>query len=242
MIDNPAHRERIASRLRSARKAVGLTQAQVAKLLGIHRPTIAEMEAGRRRVSVDELSRLGEMYGVSVEWFTSEAYVEVEPENERLTLAIQLLRGLKDEDLDRVVAWLCRMYNQDEREDDAEVYAPTLRVKRAAAGGVQAGTPEMAYRRCQHYDPLVGDHQSREELRCPAFVPVQDGGEASYYCPKHQSDAPGKPATLEELEEVRADLKTLPEHTPYLRLLTTVLDAQSQRARAEDGGKQRRMA
>jgi transcriptional regulator with XRE-family HTH domain len=239
MVDNPARRDQIASRLRSARKAAGLSQAQVAERLGVHRPTISEVEAGRRRVSAEELARLAEMYGAPVAWFTSGVHVEAEPEDDRLTLAIQLLKGLKDEDLNRVVEWLCRMHTQDDGEG---VYVPTPPVERTAADGVQAGAPEVAYRRCLHYDMPARDHQSREELRCPALIPVQGGGEASYYCPEHQSDAPGEPATLQELEEVRADLKTLPAHAPYLRLLTKVLDAQSMRAGAGEGGKRQRTA
>ena len=39
----------IASRLREARRMAGLSQAQVAKMLGLHRPSITESEAGNRR-------------------------------------------------------------------------------------------------------------------------------------------------------------------------------------------------
>lgn len=242
MVDNSPRREQIALRLRSARKAAGLSQAEVANRLRVHRPTISEMEAGRRRVSADELAHLAEIYGAPIEWFTSGVHVEAEPEDERLTLAIQLLKGLKDEDLDRVVAWLCRMHKPDDGEDEARVYAPTPLVERTVADGVEEDAPEVAYRRCLHYDTPARGHQSREDLRCPAFIPMQGGGEASYYCPQHQGDAPGEPATLEELEEVRADLKTLPAHAPYLRLLTNVLDAQSMRASAVNGEKQQRTA
>ena len=56
----------IASRLKAAREQAGLTQAQVAKILGLHRPSISEIEAGRRSVSAEELVTLAETYGVSV--------------------------------------------------------------------------------------------------------------------------------------------------------------------------------
>jgi hypothetical protein len=180
------------------------------------------------------------MYGVSVEWVTSGVQTEAEPENERLTLAIELLKGLKPEDLERVVAWLCRIYKNE--EDEAAVYAPTGLAERIMADGVPEGAPEVAYRRCLHYDMPAGEHQSREDLRCPALIPVQGGGEASYYCPQHQSDAPGEPATLEELEEVRAALQTKPPHASYLRLLNTLLEAQSMRVGAGEGTKHQRTA
>ena len=48
MKDNNSMKECIASRLRSAREMAGLSQGQVAKMLGMHRPTISEIEAGRR--------------------------------------------------------------------------------------------------------------------------------------------------------------------------------------------------
>jgi transcriptional regulator with XRE-family HTH domain len=242
MVDNSAHRGQIASRLRTARKAANLSQAKVAERLNMHRPTISEIEAGRRRVSADELASLAEIYGVSVEWFTSGVHTEVEPENERLTLAIELLKGLKHEHLERVVAWLCRIYKNEEEEDEAAVYAPTGLAERIMANGVPEGASEVVYTRCLHYDMPAGEHQSREDLRCPALIPVQGGGEASYYCPQHQGDAPGEPATLEELEEVRAALQTKPPNASYLRLLNTVLDAQSLRVGAEVGTTQQRTA
>jgi hypothetical protein len=182
------------------------------------------------------------MYGVSVEWVTSGVQPRAEPENERLTLAMELLKGLKPEDLERVVAWLCRIYKNDEEEDEAAVYAPTGLAERIMADGVAKGAPEVAYRRCLHDDMPAGEHQAQEDLRCPALIPVRGGGEASYYCPQHQGDVPGEPATIEELEEVRATLQTKPPNASYLRLLNTVLEAQTMRVGSGDGTKQQRRA
>lgn len=58
----------IGKRLRLAREQAGLSQSQVAKLLGVHRPTISEMEAGRRKVTAEELSELARVYDVRMEW------------------------------------------------------------------------------------------------------------------------------------------------------------------------------
>lgn len=54
-------REHIAARLRVAREAAGLSQGQVAKLMGLHRPTISEIEAGRRRVTGEELVQFAKL-------------------------------------------------------------------------------------------------------------------------------------------------------------------------------------
>ena len=62
------NRQEIAERLREARKAAGLSQGQVARLLQMHRPTISEIEAGNRRVAADELRKLAETYDVTASW------------------------------------------------------------------------------------------------------------------------------------------------------------------------------
>src|SRR5262245_23567411 len=96
-------RNQIASRLRLARETAGLSQGQVAKMMNVHRPTISEIEAARRRVSADELARFAEIYGVSVSWLTGEQKAESEPVEDRIMLAARLLGKMKDEDLDRLM-------------------------------------------------------------------------------------------------------------------------------------------
>ena len=59
-------RKQIAERLRSAREKIGLTQAAVARKLDVHRPTVSEIEAGRRSVSGEELHELSRLYRVPV--------------------------------------------------------------------------------------------------------------------------------------------------------------------------------
>ena len=63
MTEHEERRKAIASRLRLSREMAGLTQGQVAKSLDWHRPTVSEIEAGRRRVSAEELTTLAEVYG-----------------------------------------------------------------------------------------------------------------------------------------------------------------------------------
>lgn len=61
-------RDALAQRLRDARERSGLTQQRAADLLGVRRPAIAEIEAGKRAVESTELFRLAEIYGVSIRW------------------------------------------------------------------------------------------------------------------------------------------------------------------------------
>jgi transcriptional regulator with XRE-family HTH domain len=98
-------REQIAARLRSAREAAGLSQGQAAKLLDLHRPTISEIEAGRRKVSGEELTQFASLYAVSVEWLTS-ATAETDAAEDRILLAARELSKMKDQDLDRLMGLL----------------------------------------------------------------------------------------------------------------------------------------
>jgi transcriptional regulator with XRE-family HTH domain len=47
------------------RLAAGLTQAELARRTGIHRPNIARVEAGRHTPSLETLARLAAAIGVS---------------------------------------------------------------------------------------------------------------------------------------------------------------------------------
>lgn len=98
-------REKIASRLRTAREAAGLSQGQAAKLLTMHRPTISEIEAGRRKVSGEELIVFAELYGVTVDWLTITSD-RVNPAEDRILLAAREISKMKDQDLDRLLSLL----------------------------------------------------------------------------------------------------------------------------------------
>jgi len=95
----------LASRLRAAREQAGLSQGQVARMLKMHRPTISEIEAGRRRVTADELTVFAKTYGVSVAWLTNTSEDDGEIDD-RVQLAARELASLKRDDLDKVLRFL----------------------------------------------------------------------------------------------------------------------------------------
>jgi len=90
----------ISERLRLAREMSGLSQGQVAKMLSLHRPSISEMEAGRRKVSAEELAKLSDIYDISISWLTG---TKDSIEDERVKLAARELSKLKSKDFDRVL-------------------------------------------------------------------------------------------------------------------------------------------
>lgn len=104
-----AHKSAIAKRLREARKAAGVSQGQVAKLLSMHRPTISEIEAGNRRVSADELVKFADTYDVTVSWLLGESSEQLSLDDPRLQLAARELSKLKPDDLDRLLRLLASM-------------------------------------------------------------------------------------------------------------------------------------
>src|SRR4051812_41266974 len=93
----------VASRLRLAREQAGLSQGQVAKMLHLHRPSISEAEAGRRKVSTEELVALARIYGVSVSWLACAEAEEENPVKDRIELAARELAKLKPEDIERLL-------------------------------------------------------------------------------------------------------------------------------------------
>lgn len=96
-------KESIASRLALARKFAGLSQAQVAKILKLHRPSISEIEAGRRNVSAEELAKLADIYKVSLDWLTCKNTSETTETKDRIQLAARELAKLKEEDLNKIL-------------------------------------------------------------------------------------------------------------------------------------------
>lgn len=92
----------VHERLRLAREQAGLSQGQVARKLDMSRPTITEIEAGRRRVTSDELVQFSKIYEVTVDWLLSEKGDSPE-EDAKVQLAARGLASLRPADLDKVL-------------------------------------------------------------------------------------------------------------------------------------------
>lgn len=95
----------IGARIKMAREMAGLSQGQVGKLMGLHRPSVTEMEAGNRRVSAEELEQLAGHFDVSTSWLLGEDEGS-SPDAAKLQLAARELQKLKPEDLDRLMKLL----------------------------------------------------------------------------------------------------------------------------------------
>lgn len=111
--DKEAKKALIATRIREARVMAGLSQAQVARILQLHRPSVSEMEAGNRAVSADELARLAQIFDVSPTWLCGEGEDVADPNDTRLQLAARELKKLKPDDLARLMRILAAMNQED---------------------------------------------------------------------------------------------------------------------------------
>jgi transcriptional regulator with XRE-family HTH domain len=118
MSGNESTESTVGSRLRAARELAGLSQGQVAKEMRLHRPSISEVEAGRRKVSSQELLRFAEIYAVDIEWLASGDSREANSEGERVQLAARELAKLKPEDVDRLLSILKTIRKDRDSEDD----------------------------------------------------------------------------------------------------------------------------
>jgi transcriptional regulator with XRE-family HTH domain len=62
----------LGSRIRKFREGRGLNQEALARVLGVSRPTLSLIENGDRKVSAEEIRKLAEFFGVSVDAFFDE--------------------------------------------------------------------------------------------------------------------------------------------------------------------------
>lgn len=86
----------LGTRLKEAREYLGLTQEDVAKLMGVSRVIITNIEAGIRKVSAEELSKFSKIYGWTME---------------------ELMEGEKAEN----VPMFARTFNELSEEDQNEI-------------------------------------------------------------------------------------------------------------------------
>ncbi len=99
-------------RIRLAREDAGLTQGQVSKLLDVSRPTVSDIEAGRRKVSAEELGKMADLFGVSTEWLLGRD--QSAGMSQELLLAARHLEKLSANDLERVLDLLRKVKGPSE--------------------------------------------------------------------------------------------------------------------------------
>ncbi len=101
-------KKKIAERLKLARDLSGLSQSQAAKILNMSRPTISEIEQGRRNVTGAELKEFSNIYDVDVNWLLSESD-DNESVNSKIQLAAREISKMSEKDVDKLFKLLSSM-------------------------------------------------------------------------------------------------------------------------------------
>jgi transcriptional regulator with XRE-family HTH domain len=91
----------IGERLRRSREYLGLSQNEVAEHLGLSRPAITNMEAGKRKVSTLELNRLAKLYHQPYAYFSGETSELAD--DETTGALFRATRELSDRDREQVL-------------------------------------------------------------------------------------------------------------------------------------------
>lgn len=85
-------------RLRKSREALHLTQEFVAKVIGLSRTAVVQIENGNRRLSADELAGFSKLYGVSADYIMG-----TQIKNETVEIFARGFEGLSDQDKEEIV-------------------------------------------------------------------------------------------------------------------------------------------
>jgi len=113
MTEERTQKEIIASRLKMARKMAGLSQTQIAKIIGLKRPAISEIEAGRRNVSAEEIAIFAETYDVDISWLLNMKSSNKDDTQAKYELAAREINKLKPEDAERLLNLLSALKSGD---------------------------------------------------------------------------------------------------------------------------------
>jgi transcriptional regulator with XRE-family HTH domain len=116
--DEPDAAETVGARIRAARLARGMTQADLAEAVGVSRSAVAQWETERSGQVRGNLTRIASVLGVTVEHLLSGTATgaAVGPENATELALLRLYRACTDDDRAFLVRTAARLARAAERE------------------------------------------------------------------------------------------------------------------------------
>lgn len=120
----------IGVRIREARQAAGLTQAELAELVGVSRSAVAQWETGRTGQVGTNLTRIAEVLGVAAGHLLEGSRVEASPLEGTEVALLRLYRNCSAEDrafLLRTAVKLARLADSS-RSESVRGGPPTERI------------------------------------------------------------------------------------------------------------------
>jgi len=108
----------LAQRLREARDYAGLSQDDVSSALGVSRPAVANIEAGKRKVEAVELEKLSTLYGRTVDYLLNGATRE---DDSRVAFLARATHGLTESDFEEIARFAAFLRNspRQRNKDDS---------------------------------------------------------------------------------------------------------------------------
>lgn len=89
------------NRLKEARKAKGLTQVDVAKIIGISQNGYSDWETGKNRVDARSLAKLADLYGVTINYLLGES--EMHSKGVRIPVLGDVAAGIPIDAIENIV-------------------------------------------------------------------------------------------------------------------------------------------
>jgi len=86
----------LGDRIRELRKARGLTQEQLAEMVGVEQKHVSRLELGKSFPTIERLEKLAEAFNVPLRDFFD--YVHLSDSDTRIASIDEMLKGLNDED------------------------------------------------------------------------------------------------------------------------------------------------
>lgn len=96
----------IGIRLKEARNNVGMYQEDAARSMGMSRPTLSAIEAGKRAVTAEEIKDFAGLYHVTTNWLLFGADQEEENRLQRLGAYYQLFMKLSGQEQKEVIQFM----------------------------------------------------------------------------------------------------------------------------------------
>ena len=106
--------KKLGTNLKKAREFLGLTQDDVARLMGVSRLIITNIESGNRKVSAEELFKFSKIYGISMEDLCAEDTID-----DNIKIFARSISDLDDNDRKEILNLikLKKMYKENKLND-----------------------------------------------------------------------------------------------------------------------------
>ena len=82
--ENMFTQKQLGKKIRELRKSLGLSQAELGKVMGFSRVTITQIESGQRGLEALELAKIAKVFNISFEYFLKDESLYLSKERERI--------------------------------------------------------------------------------------------------------------------------------------------------------------